>query len=162
MRGRNRDKENSERRLPFIREDLFLLPSSASEMPHLLGSKCSRCNRVFFPKRTVCSDCLEKNTMVEVKLSRRGKLHSGTIAHVAPTGFSPPYVVGYVDLPEGVRVFTEIKDAQICRGFLKSGTEMLVSGIDMELVIEKIREDDEGNDVIGYKFRPVKEVTEGK
>jgi len=31
----------------------------------------------------------------------------------------------------------------------------LETGDEMELVIEKITQDDEGNDIIGYKFKPV-------
>ena len=30
-------------------------------------------------------------------------------------------------------------------------------GMEVELVIDKIREDEQGNEVIGYKFRPVQE-----
>lgn len=158
MNDGNKAADSEQRGLPFIREDLFVQPSSASEKPYLLGCKCSKCERVFFPKRSVCPDCLEENTIKEIRLSRRGKLHTGTIAHAAPLGFSPPYAVGYVDLPEGVRIFTQIKDVEICKDFLKPGSEMLVPGTDMELVIERLREDDEGRDVIGYKFTPVKEV----
>lgn len=151
-------KKDSEECLPFIRNDLFIIPSSGLEKPFLLGSKCSKCGRVFFPKRSVCPDCLEEGTMGNLRLSNKGKLHVGVIAHAAPVGFKHPYVVGYVDLPEGVRIFSQIKDAKICEDFLQPGTEMLIPGIEMELIVEKIREDDEGNDVIGYKFAPIKKV----
>jgi hypothetical protein len=36
-----------------------------------------------------------------------------------------------------------------------SGAE-LKSGMDVELVIDKLREDAEGNEIMSYKFRPVK------
>ena len=150
--------KTSEEHMPFIRNDLFVVPHDGSGEPFLLGSKCTRCGRAFFPRKTVCPDCLIEGTMQDLPLSTRGKLYTGTIAHTAPLGFKPPYVVGYTDLPEGVRVFSEIKDFQICQDYLVPGTEMLAPGTEMELVIEKIREDDEGNDVIGYKFMPVKKA----
>lgn len=148
--------KDSQERLPFIRNDLFVVPSSHSEKPYLLGSKCTKCGRVFFPRRTICSDCLIEVALEDLPVGRRGKLHVGSIAHTAPIGFKPPYVVGYIDLPEGLRIFSEIKDFQICQDFLIPGTEMLIPGTEMELIIEKIREDEEGNEVIGYKFMPIR------
>ena len=94
--------------------------------------------------------------MEELPLSRRGKISAGVIAHVAPVGFKPPYAMAYVDLPEGVRLFSQLTDVELCNEFVVPGTELLQPGTEVELVIEKIREDDAGNDVIGYKFKLVK------
>ncbi|OHE24617.1 MAG: hypothetical protein A3J94_09030 [Syntrophus sp. RIFOXYC2_FULL_54_9] len=57
-----------------------------------------------------------------------------------------PYAIGYVELPEGVRVETL---------FSTSDFEQLRIGLDVELVIERLHEDEEGNEVLTYKFRPV-------
>ncbi len=86
--------------------------------------------------------------MEEVPLSRRGTIDTFTVVHVAPTGFKAPYIQAYVDLPEGPRIFSLIT------GCDPLGTD-LRDGAEVELVIEKIREDEKGNDLIGYKFRPV-------
>lgn len=145
MSGNNTEKE----RLPFIRDDLFHIPDDPKEEPYLIGSKCKLCGRYFFPKRVVCYNCKEPS-LEESPLSRRGKLEAGTISNIAPVGFKPPYIVGYVVLPEGVRFFTQLivegGELDEVEGELKPGREV-------ELVIEKIREDDLGNDVIGFKFK---------
>lgn len=51
-------------------------------------------------------------------------------------------------LPEGTRIFTMITGTEIRDDALKRGQEM-------ELVIDKLREDAQGNEIIGWKFRPV-------
>lgn len=138
-----------EQRLPFIRDDLFSVPSEAGQKPHLIGSKCKTCGRFFFPKRIVCYYCKEAS-LEQVFLSRRGKLEAGTVSHIAPVGFKAPYVVGYVILPEGVRFFTQL----IVEGVpVEKAQEELKPGRGVELVVEKIREDDRGNDVLGFKFK---------
>ena len=58
-----------------------------------------------------------------------------------------PYAFGYVELPDGVRVETLFSDGD---------PEALKIGMDVELVIEKLHGDDEGNEIMAYKFRPVK------
>jgi uncharacterized OB-fold protein len=83
--------------------------------------------------------------MDEVTLSRRGRLYTFTIAETGPPGFDVPYAFGYVDLPEGVRVFAPLTDCEYDR---------LEIGMELELVLGKIRQED-GVEVIGYKFRPV-------
>jgi uncharacterized OB-fold protein len=85
--------------------------------------------------------------MQETALSRRGVIETFTVSYVAPPGFKAPYLQAYVRLPEGPRVFS-ILAAQ--EGEVDMGTEV-------ELVIEKLAEDEQGNDLIGYKFRPVKQ-----
>ena len=59
-----------------------------------------------------------------------------------------PYGIGFVELPEGVRVQTL---------FTGGNPEVFKVGDEVELVIEKLYDDDEGNELITYKFRPVGE-----
>ena len=40
--------------------------------------------------------------------------------------------------------------------YLYGMEELLYVLMEMEMVIEKIKEDQEGNEIIGYKFKPVK------
>ncbi|MBL7061859.1 MAG: OB-fold domain-containing protein [Dehalococcoidia bacterium] len=108
------------------------------------------CGRVFFPKRTVCFDCkhLDTSTMEEVHLSLKGKLHTGLFVHAAPEGFKTPYAIGFIDLPEGVRVFSQLVGENL-------SDEVLTAGREAEMIIEKIREDEAGNDVVAYKFKVI-------
>ncbi len=111
--------------------------------PYLIGSRCKNCDYVAFPKRAVCPSCISKDSMKDIELSRTGKIDTFSILHVAAPGFSVPYVVGYVSLPEGPRIFSMIS---------YSG-ESLEIGDEVELMVGKIREDELGNEVIGYKFK---------
>ncbi len=127
-----------------IREGLFTVPSSTSEEPRLIGSQCTKCQEVMFPPRPICLNCFG-NEVTQLALSSKGKLFTYTINHQGPREFSTPYASGYVDLPEGVRVYSLLTDWE---------TKGLKIGGKMELIIEKIKEDKEKNIIVGYKFRP--------
>lgn len=116
--------------------------------PYLIGTRCHVCGYVAYPKKLVCPMCLVKDTMDEVELSRRGKLDTFSVLYVGAPGFNFPYIVGYVVLPEGPRVFTMITGCEPSEESLKIGTEM-------EMVLGKIRNED-GDEVVGYQFQPVK------
>ena len=130
-----------------IGEGLFVIPSSPSEKPYLLGSKCRSCGEVLFPSRRSCRRCCSMD-LEEVSLSRRAKLCSFTVINVRLPGaqYGPPYLVGVVELPEGERIRTLLADGDSAS--LKIGDEM-------EVVIDVIYEDDAGKEVLGWRFKPV-------
>jgi len=132
------------KRVPF-REGLFTIPSLPSEKAHLIGSRCRNCQEVMFPQRSICINCYG-DELEQLALSSRGKLFTFTITHQGPNGFPSPYACGYIDLPEGVRIFSLPTDWS---------PDNLRIGAEGELVIEKMKEDLEGNEVMTYKFRPV-------
>lgn len=147
-------EENEEHRkkvLPII-DNAFRMPQG--EKPYLIGNKCKACGAISFPKRVMCPACAGEGTIEEIPLSKTGKLYSFTIARVAPMGFKAPYVVGDVELPEGIRLYSIITGCEPSEDELKIG-------MDLELVIEKFLEDENGNDIIGYMFRPIKKEKEG-
>lgn len=74
----------------------------------LRGIECGDCGMKVFPVTDVCPGCLSTNLRV-LPLGGAGRLYSYTTVHVAPPGWETPYVVGYVDLPEGVRLFGKVK-----------------------------------------------------
>ena len=110
----------------------------------LLANKCKSCGQVFFPKAVFCLTCFDED-MEELKLSQRGKLYSYAIGRMPSMHFEPPYAIGYVDMPEGVRIFAPLKMME---------DKPFAIGMDMEVVIEKLWQEEE-NEVIGYKFKPV-------
>ena len=93
----------------------------------------------------------------DVELAQRGTLWTWTIQRFLPK--SPPYAgpetietfkpypVGYVELPGEVKVESRLVDCD---------PEDLKIGMEMELVITKFKEDDAGNDVMMFAFRPAK------
>jgi uncharacterized OB-fold protein len=74
----------------------------------LTGGRCSGCGQFVFPTRAFCPACLTE-TVAPAPLTPSGSLYSYSVVHIAPQGWQVPYVVGYVDLPEGVRVFAHIE-----------------------------------------------------
>jgi uncharacterized OB-fold protein len=110
----------------------------------LLGNKCGSCGQVFFPKVAFCLTCCH-DEMKEIEVGPRGKLYSYTVSHMPSSHFEPPYAVGYVDMPEGVRVFApfEINEAK-----------PFCIGMEMEAVIKNLWQEGE-KEVTGYVFRPV-------
>lgn len=114
--------------------------------PALIASRCPGCARRYFPTRLVCPGC-SRPDLEEVQLSGPGVLYSFATVRVAPPRFKAPYVVAYVDLPEGVRVFAPLT------GLVDADRE-LRPGMAMELVIEPLFVDDAGREVVSYKFRP--------
>ncbi len=86
----------------LVREGLFTWPSNS---PHLLGSCCPHCSRIFFPTRRICPDCFKDETLTTIELSNHGTLYTYCVLRRGPMGFESPYAIGYVDLPEGLRIF---------------------------------------------------------
>ena len=78
--------------------------------PQLIGTVCDDCGTKLFPPSHVCPECMSENVS-EIELSHEGTLYSWSVVHVAPKSWRVPYVAGYVDLPEGVRVFAHIVGA---------------------------------------------------
>jgi uncharacterized OB-fold protein len=89
--------------------------------------------------------------MNEIRLNRKGKVYSHTTVMLAPPQWYKgpvPFDLGYVELPEGVRIWTRLLGSE--PGSFQIGQEV-------ELDIDVMQEDDEGNEILGYSFVPVKE-----
>jgi len=110
----------------------------------LLGRKCRACNRILPPLTEMCYQCFSSD-LESIPLSKKGKLFSYTIVHVPVKNFQPPYAIGWIELPEGITITSPIKGWQ---------EKPLEIGMDMEFIVEKLWEEN-GNEVIGYKFQPV-------
>ena len=117
----------------------------------LVGGRCKSCGISFFPPRNVCIRCLSED-VERFELGRKGNLFTYTKVYIPSKNFNPPYAIGYIDLPEGIRIFSQIKDWE--KFDLKAGMEM-------ELVIAPLWEGTEGLKIIGYQFRPMDKETDG-
>ena len=139
--------DNNRKRIP-IREGLFTTSSPPDGKPRLIGGKCLCCGEIIFPKPEICPNCQEEK-VEEIQLSVRGKIYSFTVVmqKARPYYEGPvPYGLGFVELPEGVRIETL---------FTTCNLETLKIGDEVELVIEKLYNDDQGNELITYKFKPI-------
>ena len=124
-----------------VKEGTFIETSNGGA---LLGNKCKFCGQIFFPKAQFCLNCFQED-VEEIILNRRGRLYSYVIAHMPSSHFEPPYAAGYVDLPEGVRVFAPLR---------MLADRPFKVGMEMEVVIEKLWQEGD-KEVIGYRFRPL-------
>jgi uncharacterized OB-fold protein len=121
-------------------------PQYANSAAGLDACKCTECGRVYFPKRVFCTECGSDRPMLEYLLTGPGKLYSHSLIHAAPKAFAPPYAVGYVDLPENVRVLGQIVGWR--NSSLDQGTVMAVER-------GAIAKDPDGTIRESFVFRPV-------
>jgi uncharacterized OB-fold protein len=124
-----------------LQEGLF---EEVNGEPALIGSKCGVCGQVLFPPKPFCLNCLSPD-VASIRLSRDGKLYTYTTVYMASEHFVSPYAVGWVELPEDIRVFSQIRGWQ---------EQPLKIGMDMRLYLETLWQG-ENREVIGFVFRPV-------
>ena len=121
--------------------------------PRLLGSRCQSCAVPSFPRSSICRnpEC-DAGSMEDAAFGPRGTLWSCAIQNYPPPAPAryeepyTPYAVGVVDLDDGLRVVGRMSVAD---------PESLQLGVQVELAIEPIYRDEEGREVVTWKFRPL-------
>jgi benzoylsuccinyl-CoA thiolase BbsA subunit len=111
--------------------------------PVLVGSSCRACGQRVFPPVQVCPECLSEK-VEPLRMSREGVLYSWSTVYVAPKEWRVPYVAGYVDLPEGVRVFAHIV----------GDAARLAMDMKVRLTVADLGRDVTGAPVTSYAFEP--------
>jgi uncharacterized OB-fold protein len=113
---------------------------------HLVGGRCSECERHHFPASARCPYC-GSAAVTGAELSGHGTLWAWTAVTAAPPGYrgKVPFGFGVVELPEGVRVITRLTEADPAQ---------LTFGMQMRLVVDELHRDDDGNTVVSYAFTP--------
>jgi len=134
-----------------IAEGLFTWPS---DDPRLLASRCEDCGIADFPVKQSWPAWSGQNISIE-ELPKRGTVWTWTIQRFMPkepynTDETPetfkPYGIGYVELAGGVRVEGRL---------LENDPEKLKIGMEMDVVFEKHRTAENGDEVISFFFKPV-------
>ena len=132
----------------MIKEGLIRLPREKGDPPRLFGSRCTLCGYCCFPPKPVCPKCLCDDCMEEIKMGPRAVLETFAVMQVGPPDIPTPYIMAYVKTAEGALVFTLVTGCE-------AREEALELGQEMEMVIEKVKEDVRGNNLIAWKFKPV-------
>lgn len=136
-----------------IAEGLFTWPA---DKPALLGSRCNSCGIANFPVAESCMACSGQDVTVEA-LPTRGTLWTWTIQQFMPkspyhSNETPetfrPYGVGYLELPGGVRVEGRLTE---------NDPEKLQIGMEMDVVFDTWRTEENGDEVISFFFKPVQQ-----
>ncbi len=86
----------------------------AARERRLLIQRCGDCGRHQFYPRPYCIRC--GGTVEWVESRGVGTVYSQTEVHVEVPGFTPPYVVGVVELDEGPRLTTHLVGARVSIG----------------------------------------------
>ena len=73
----------------------------------LIGGVCRDCGNPAFPRAPVCCACMGENIAAE-PMPRFGTLYAFSVVHVGPAKWKKPMCVGYIDLPNGARVFAHL------------------------------------------------------
>ncbi|MBI2319086.1 MAG: OB-fold domain-containing protein [Betaproteobacteria bacterium] len=109
----------------------------------LIGMRCPECGTRAFPAKDICHECGNEKGLEPALLAPTGTLYSFSEVHAALKGFPSPYVIGYVDLEDGVRVFGQVEHP---------GAELKVDE-PVRVVLGLVKTNAEGVPVISYKFR---------
>ena len=142
----------TETKVKAIREDIFTKPLLPLEQVRLRGVRCKTCGQAFLGDRDACEQCLGES-LEEVVFSSKGHLWSYTVLRHRPPGDYrgpdpyEPFAVGWVALPEGLMVLSPLSDCPL---------EELEVGMALDMEVGTLYQDDERNEVIAFKFRPVK------
>jgi uncharacterized protein len=129
------------------------LIGGTEQEPRLIGSECSRCGTVTFPRQSSCAKCTSEDVHLR-ELATRGTLWTWTIQCFAPK--APPYLeagvaefepygVGYIELPGEVRVEARLTE---------SDPERLQIGMPMELTLIPVPG---ASEKLTFGFRPLEE-----
>ncbi len=132
--------------MKFFRPELF---KETEDGVFLVGQKCKDCGHIAFPKKRVCPECFSEN-LEEYLLSRKGNMHTYCTTYLGVPHLQGPYTNAYVDLPEKIRLYT------LMTGCDPEGKD-LHCDMPVEMVIDVLYKDENGEDVYTHKFRPIKE-----
>ena len=140
----------AKKRVPAI-EGWFTLDESA---PQLVGSRCTSCSAVFFPRENAfCRNpaCAGRE-FEDAPLGRRGRLWSATDNRYAPPA---PYVSTDPFEPYAIAAVELEREKMVVLGQVETGvgTDRLEAGLEMELVLATLYEDD-ANEYLIWKWRP--------
>lgn len=110
----------------------------------LEASQCEECGHVSFPPRLVCPQCKGKKFRTKT-LSDVGTLKTFTVVRVASDKFAKecPFVVGIVELSDGVSITAQIAD-----------TESVEIGQKVRLVLRRVQQDGKAG-ILCYGYKAV-------
>jgi uncharacterized OB-fold protein len=114
---------------------------------HIIVSKCQECSKHVYPPASFCDNCGNRDGFELVPLSNEGTLYSFSEIHIAPSELNTPYVIGYVDFPEGARVLGQVEHT----------SEELEVDETVKTVTGVIRTREDGTPVKSFKFRKKEE-----
>lgn len=112
----------------------------------LVGSKCSKCNSLFYPAKKICK--CGKGNLSGFRFSGKGKIASFSEIHTPPLNFEKqvPYTIALIKLREGPMITAQVIDF-----------DKIHIGMEVESCLRKMYSlGKAGLICYGTKFRPLK------
>lgn len=77
---------------------------------NLIGTKCEKCGKVYFPPRNICPHCRRDGNIVPFKFSGKGKVLTYSVLHSSSDQYCDvkPYVLVIIELEEGARLTSHV------------------------------------------------------
>ena len=110
-----------------------------------MGNKCRDCGKTSYPTVELCPFCSSEN-VEKTPLSTIGTLFSFSITRVPVGHYKPPIIGGYVDLPEGTRLF----------GQIRAHEQDVKTGMKLKVETGVLWTEKDGTEVLGYYYVPCK------
>jgi uncharacterized OB-fold protein len=105
----------------------------------LLIQRCGGCGALRHPPRPMCPSC-RSLTWDTVEASGHGTLHSFVMPQHPPLPFmEPPYIVALVDLEEGTRIVSNLRDISPEHAAIGMAVEVFFETFDDDLVLHQFR-----------------------
>lgn len=109
-----------------------------------MGNKCNRCGKTSFPVVELCPAC-SSGDLEKVSLGTEGTVFSYSITRVPVGPYKPPIIGAYIDLPEGTRIF----------GQIRTELEKVRIGMKVRMETGVIWTEKDGTEVLGYYYVPI-------
>ena len=139
---------DTEQTLVPLREGMFEMPDTIDGTPVLYGTHCTSCDATTgSSERKYCARCF-KPTLERTTLGTTGTVQSFTIVQQQLPGslMKVPYVIASTRLAGGGGVQTILTGIE---------PEDVRVDIAVEICLRQVTEDDSGNPVVSFFFRPV-------
>jgi len=114
---------------------------------NLIGTRCTTCDKYFYPPRDFCPICRRDGTVIEHQFKGTGTVITYSIIRSASDQFNDltPYVIAIIELDEGTRLTSQV----IC------DIDEVYIGMRVKRVFRRLGEDGECGPIFyGTKFVP--------
>ncbi len=117
-------------------------------MYNLIGTKCEKCGKYYFPPRNMCPNCRRESLTVPFQFKGLGEVLTYTIVHSAGKDYAKhtPYILAIIKLEEGPTLTSQV----IC------DPRDIYIGMKVKSTFRKLGEESEkGMIYYGTKFMPL-------
>ena len=138
----------ADKKFVLLQAGMHDMPKTVHDKPRLYAQKCSNCGEAFSSiNRVYCANC-GKEALERLLLSTSGTIYTYTVVHQPLRGslMTPPYVIAQIRMPEGVTVQTIMTGIE---------PDQVKIGMAVEICLKQVEENDDGEAVVNYFFRPV-------